>query len=148
MLKHDISSGHAKDSRTNGPPRGLQFVLGTKPDPSLYDTITMANLGYLQLKANPGIWDLRLREGRSTSLYDIETVTDIRHQAIGLADGVAKILVDSFEGITVLPVVRKKKGMEKEDVLAPEGDKEQGGGIWNQLKNKYVNTLELLFPPY
>lgn len=36
------------------PPRGLQLVLGTRQQPHLVDTIVMANLGYFQLKANPG----------------------------------------------------------------------------------------------
>ena len=31
----------------------------------------MANLGYLQLKSNPGRWFMALREGRSAELYDI-----------------------------------------------------------------------------
>lgn len=35
------------------------------------DTIVMANLGYFQLKANPGAMILRLREGRSSDIYNI-----------------------------------------------------------------------------
>lgn len=35
------------------------------------DTIVMANLGYFQLKANPGAWLLRLRQGRSADIYSI-----------------------------------------------------------------------------
>lgn len=35
------------------------------------DTIVMANLGYFQLKANPGAWILRLRQGRSSDIFDI-----------------------------------------------------------------------------
>jgi len=27
--------------------------------------------GYFQMKANPGMWDLQLRDGRSKELYDI-----------------------------------------------------------------------------
>ena len=36
-----------------------------------FDTIVMANLGYFQLKAAPGAWMLRLREGRSSEIYTI-----------------------------------------------------------------------------
>lgn len=53
------------------PPRGLQITLGTEKKPVIVDTIVMANLGYFQLKANPGAWILRLRQGRSSDIYDI-----------------------------------------------------------------------------
>ncbi len=32
----------------------------------------MANLGYFQLKASPGAWTLRLRDGRSADIYSIQ----------------------------------------------------------------------------
>lgn len=38
---------------------------------SQVDTIVMANLGYFQLKANPGAWLLKLRHGRSSDIYSI-----------------------------------------------------------------------------
>ena len=47
------------------------MTLGTKQEPVVMDTIVMANLGYLQLKSNPGRWFLKLREGRSSEIYDI-----------------------------------------------------------------------------
>jgi UDP-glucose:glycoprotein glucosyltransferase len=56
---------------TGNPPRGLQFTLGTANHPVLVDTIVMANLGYFQLKANPGAWVLKLRDGRSTEIYEV-----------------------------------------------------------------------------
>jgi len=37
-------AGHASDANTHSPPRGLQFILGTKKKPDLFDTIVMANL--------------------------------------------------------------------------------------------------------
>lgn len=56
---------------SGSPPRGLQITLGTESRPVIVDTIVMANLGYFQLKANPGAWILRLRQGRSSEIYDI-----------------------------------------------------------------------------
>uniref|UniRef100_A0A1X7TRA6 Glucosyltransferase 24 catalytic domain-containing protein n=1 Tax=Amphimedon queenslandica TaxID=400682 RepID=A0A1X7TRA6_AMPQE len=55
----------------DSPIPGLQYVMGTDTDPELYDTIVMANLGYFQLKGKPGAWKLRLREGRSSEVYQI-----------------------------------------------------------------------------
>ncbi|KNC97316.1 uncharacterized protein SPPG_07245 [Spizellomyces punctatus DAOM BR117] len=143
LLENILVEGHARDSRTNGPPRGLQFVLGTKQSPSMYDTITMANLGYLQLKANPGVWHLRFREGRSRELYEFESITDtLEAQTTTLAgeDG-PTIVVNSFEGVTVLPVVKKKLGREQEDILAVENaESGEGKGLWNQIKANFFSS--------
>uniref|UniRef100_A0A8C1PJZ5 UDP-glucose ceramide glucosyltransferase-like 1 n=1 Tax=Cyprinus carpio TaxID=7962 RepID=A0A8C1PJZ5_CYPCA len=70
-LEYLLLEGHCFDVTTGQPPRGLQFTLGTASDPVIVDTIVMANLGYFQLKANPGAWILRLRKGRSDDIYKI-----------------------------------------------------------------------------
>uniref|UniRef100_A0A4W6FZR1 UDP-glucose ceramide glucosyltransferase-like 1 n=1 Tax=Lates calcarifer TaxID=8187 RepID=A0A4W6FZR1_LATCA len=72
-LEHLLLEGHCFDLSTGQPPRGLQFTLGMSRDPLMYDTIVMANLGYFQLKANPGAWILRLRKGRSEDIYQVLT---------------------------------------------------------------------------
>ncbi|XP_063744552.1 UDP-glucose:glycoprotein glucosyltransferase 2 isoform X5 [Eleginops maclovinus] len=74
-LEHLLLEGHCFDLSTGQPPRGLQFTLGTSRDPLMYDTIVMANLGYFQLKASPGAWTLRLRQGRSEDIYQVLTIT-------------------------------------------------------------------------
>ena len=56
-------------------PRGVQLVLGTPQQPALVDTIVMSNLGYFQLKAAPGAFDLQLAPGRSRSLYLVDNST-------------------------------------------------------------------------
>ncbi|KAG9510100.1 UDP-glucose:glycoprotein glucosyltransferase, partial [Fragariocoptes setiger] len=70
-LEHLLLEGHCFDMSTGNPPRGLQFVLGTRQRPTLFDTIVMANLGYFQLKASPGAWNLRLRHGPSAEIYQV-----------------------------------------------------------------------------
>lgn len=70
-LEYLLLEGHCFDSTSGAPPRGLQFTLGTKETPVLVDTIVMANLGYFQLKANPGAWTLKLRTGKSAEIYDV-----------------------------------------------------------------------------
>uniref|UniRef100_A0A8C5FI82 UDP-glucose ceramide glucosyltransferase-like 1 n=1 Tax=Gadus morhua TaxID=8049 RepID=A0A8C5FI82_GADMO len=72
-LEHLLLEGHCFDLTTGQPPRGLQFTLGTGQRPLRQDTIVMANLGYFQLKANPGAWILKLRKGRSEDIYQILT---------------------------------------------------------------------------
>ena len=73
-LEYLLLEGHCFEAYTGNPPRGLQLTLGTKNQPIVMDTIVMANLGYLQLKSSPGRWLMRLREGRSSELYDIVSV--------------------------------------------------------------------------
>lgn len=70
-LEYLLVEGHCFEAITSSPPRGLQITLGTEHQPVIVDTIVMANLGYFQLKANPGAWLLRLRQGRSADIYDI-----------------------------------------------------------------------------
>uniref|UniRef100_A0A672IQ26 UDP-glucose glycoprotein glucosyltransferase 1 n=1 Tax=Salarias fasciatus TaxID=181472 RepID=A0A672IQ26_SALFA len=70
-LEHLLLEGHCFDVSSGQPPRGLQFTLGTASEPVMVDTIVMANLGYFQLKANPGAWILKLRKGRSDEIYKI-----------------------------------------------------------------------------
>ena len=43
-LEHIVLEGHAFDVLSGQSPRGLQFNLGTESNPTMYDTIVMANL--------------------------------------------------------------------------------------------------------
>ena len=63
------------------------------------DTIVMANLGYLQLKSNPGRWFLNLREGRSADLYDIlyDIVSHEGTEQTDDSEGSIQVLIDSFQ---------------------------------------------------
>ena len=65
------STGQCFDAHTDQPIPGLEYSLATPTQPDLYDTIVMANLGYFQLKAGPGVWTLSLREGRSRDMYTV-----------------------------------------------------------------------------
>ena len=44
MALYFMILGHCQDAVTGAPPRGLQFTLGTKTRPDMFDTIVMANL--------------------------------------------------------------------------------------------------------
>ncbi|CAI4233074.1 unnamed protein product [Auanema sp. JU1783] len=130
-LEHILLEGHCFDEVSGAPPRGLQFVLGTASDPSQFDTIVMANLGYFQLKANPGSWQLRLRDGRSKDIYDVSSHTNTE----GEIDGAISVLIDSFTGRVIRLRVSKKEGMEERNLLSDENEE---GGIWNTLSSSLV----------
>ncbi|CDH57110.1 udp-glucose:glycoprotein glucosyltransferase [Lichtheimia corymbifera JMRC:FSU:9682] len=137
-LEYILVEGHCVDSVTRGPPRGLQFVLGTQTKPAMTDTIVMANLGYFQLKARPGVWQLALREGRSTEVYHIESVgTQGKWQTSkDGSDAHKELALTSFEGLTVYPQVRKNAGMENEDVLTEPSNSKDEGGFWSSITDK------------
>lgn len=72
-------------SRAPSPPQGLQLVLrapslspnetaasaATAPAAVVADTVVMENLGYFQLQAAPGVWELALADGRASDVYEI-----------------------------------------------------------------------------
>lgn len=125
-LKYILIQGHATDITLSQAPRGVQLDLGTHSQPSITDTIIMENLGYLQLKASPGLWKISLKEGLSSEIFDIvETgLVDSSFSSSTTLDP-SHVWVDSFTGTLLLPKLARKKGMEKKDVLG------EGTGLGN-----------------
>lgn len=116
-----LDTGHCYEKETKEPPRGLQVLLGTKDQPHMVDTIVMANLGYWQLKAAPGVWTLALAPGRSTEIYTLSGKDE------GTDEGPIskRIIISDFRGVPVRIDVVKKKGMENERILDIEGDEDR-----------------------
>ncbi|GAB7360826.1 hypothetical protein MBLNU230_g0812t1 [Neophaeotheca triangularis] len=114
-LEHILIEGHSRDVTIGPPPRGAQLVLGTEHDPHVADTIVMANLGYFQFKANPGIYNLTLQQGRTQEIFNIDSASTSYVAATG--DESTQIALMSFRGTTLYPRLSRKPGMEEEDVL-------------------------------
>ena len=158
-LEHLLVSGHATDSRATQPPRGVQVTLasGQGANGSVVGTIVMSNLGYFQLKAQPGVHTLAIAPGRSQQLYSIPGggVTDLLPRMRGHtlraawpsgdgADGGGGIseplAVGDFSGRLLRLRLRKRPGMEKEDVLSGDGAADDqagaaGGSLWSKTKS-------------
>ncbi|KAM4731815.1 UDP-glucose:glycoprotein glucosyltransferase 2 [Anableps anableps] len=126
-LEHLLLEGHCFDLSTGQPPRGLQFTLGMSQDPLMYDTIVMANLGYFQLKANPGAWILRLRKGRSEDIYQIVT-----HDGTDSPPDAEDVIVvlNSFHSKIIKVRVQKKAEKIDEDLLSETSESK---GIWDSI---------------
>ncbi|KXJ89341.1 UDP-glucose:glyco protein glucosyltransferase [Microdochium bolleyi] len=118
-LEHILIQGHSRDNN-NSPPRGAQLVLGTKQDAHSADTLIMANIGYFQFKANPGYYNIELKDGRSSEIFEIESVGTQGHAAVPGDEGTDMALM-SFEGATLYPRLKIKPGKEGEDVLDEGG---------------------------
>ncbi|XP_034947696.1 UDP-glucose:glycoprotein glucosyltransferase [Chelonus insularis] len=130
-LEHLLLEGHCFEANMGNPPRGLQITLGTEMQPIMVDTIVMANLGYFQLKANPGEWVLRLRQGRSADIYDITSVDG--QDAIQHGSEV-KVLISSLKSHVLKIKVTKKPDKLNADLLADDDTK---SGIWNSISRTF-----------
>ncbi|XP_068184854.1 UDP-glucose:glycoprotein glucosyltransferase 2 [Antennarius striatus] len=126
-LEHLLMEGHCFDLSTGQPPRGLQFTLGMSQDPLMYDTIVMANLGYFQLKANPGAWTLKLRKGRSEDIYQI-----ISHDGTDSPADAGDVIVvlNSFHSKIIKVRVQKKADKINEDLLSENSESK---GLWDSI---------------
>ncbi|CDR44703.1 CYFA0S15e01728g1_1 [Cyberlindnera fabianii] len=94
--------GNAFDAVTNDPPTGLALQIDGS------DTSVMTNLGYFQLKANPGIWNLSIKEGRSSDLYDLVSESELS--------------LFTLKGLHIRSSMKKKSGREGESLLSADED--------------------------
>ncbi|KAL3468539.1 UDP-glucose:glycoprotein glucosyltransferase-domain-containing protein [Aspergillus heterothallicus] len=115
-LEHILIEGHSRDLTTKSPPRGVQLVLGTEDNPYFADTIVMANLGYFQFKAQPGLWNINLKPGRSERIFNLDSLGRLGYSPQA-GDDSNEVALLSFQGKTLFPRLSRKKGQENEDVL-------------------------------
>ncbi|TRY97085.1 hypothetical protein DNTS_027277 [Danionella cerebrum] len=137
-LEYLLLEGHCFDVSTGQPPRGLQFTLGMRQEPLMHDTIVMANLGYFQLKANPGAWILRLREGRSEDIYQIQAHDGTDSPAD--SDDIIVVL-NSFHSNIIKVKVQKKPDKLNQDLLSEETEPK---GLWDSITSVW-SSLEKSF---
>lgn len=143
-LESIIVEGHARDMPAGDPPRGLQLELlsGTSGEPATtVGTIVMSNLGYFQLKANPGLWRLAIREGRSADVFDVESIGAQGWKSGEVARTGHSLEVTTLEGLTIYPRFRRRKGQETTELLEMEGAAAKGEkpvGVVDRLKSMCV----------
>lgn len=121
-LKHILIEGHSREGK-GGAPRGTQLVLATEKNTPVTDTIIMSNLGFFQFKANPGVYTIQLKEGRSAEIYEIESIGAQGWNPVPGDNGIELALID-FQGVTLYPRLQRRSGMEMEDVLQEKDPQE------------------------
>ncbi|OAA49491.1 UDP-glucose:glycoprotein glucosyltransferase precursor [Metarhizium rileyi] len=131
-LQHILIEGHSREDEGSAP-RGAQLVLATENQPLLTDTIIMANLGFFQFKANPGVYNIQLKKGRTAEIYNIESIGAQGWEAAPDDEGADLALMD-FQGATLYPRLKRRPGMENEDVLEDTGTLSEGGIVSKGLK--------------
>uniref|UniRef100_A0A8C0J2W6 UDP-glucose ceramide glucosyltransferase-like 1 n=1 Tax=Chelonoidis abingdonii TaxID=106734 RepID=A0A8C0J2W6_CHEAB len=148
-LEYLLLEGHCYDITTGQPPRGLQFTLGTSANPVIVDTIVMANLGYFQLKANPGAWVLRLRKGRSEDIYRIyshdgtDSPPDASEVTVVLNNFKSKIIKVKVSLKTVLQELLLKYKYSNEDYTFPDFRGFTGGQKNDEVKQDKDDVINI-----
>ncbi|KAI0948225.1 hypothetical protein AcW1_009797 [Taiwanofungus camphoratus] len=134
--------GHARDTLTNAPPRGVQLQLTTSEDIPIADTQVVANLGYLQFRAKPGVFRLEIRPGRGRAIFGMESVGNEGWNSPTVEEGGDEITLTSFEGLTLYPRLARLPGMERADVLAEVAVARQGSnGLFGDIMSWVASLL-------
>jgi UDP-glucose:glycoprotein glucosyltransferase len=143
-LRSLLLGGQCDDmtDRSSPPPNGLELQLtslraaaeGEEGSQLVQEsTLVMQNLGYFQMKCDPGVWSLNIAPGRGTKIFEI-----VQPAGMG-ADGsvalvatpIRNVVIRDFSGTMESLNVRKREGMEKRTLLlktaAAAGEGGEGG---------------------
>ena len=116
-----VIEGHSRDTTTGYPPRGLQLQLTKGDDKTripIADTQVVENLGYLQFKAKPGVFQMEIREGRGQEVYHMESVGNAGWNSPSVQEVGPEVTVTSFEGLTLYPRFTRQAGQVDAEVLS------------------------------
>ncbi|GAA5943995.1 Kre5p [Sporobolomyces koalae] len=150
-LESLVVEGHAREIPSSKAPRGLQLELSSGAseleNTSTIDTIVMANLGYFQFKASPGIWRLGLRPGKSSEIYEIESVGAQGWKSAAVSKTGDAVLVTTLEGSTLYPRFQRRPGHESSELLSPESPRDEVKPIsLNQVLSRIRSMVPFLAP--
>ncbi|KAG7703665.1 hypothetical protein KL914_004622 [Ogataea haglerorum] len=107
-LKSILVQGHAREGVDAIAPLGLGFQLLGADGVSVSDTNVMANLGYFQLKANPGLWTLSTKKIVPDVEFEIDAI-DTEFKTKILPRRPEKVAILDLTGAMLYPVVSRKK---------------------------------------
>ncbi|KAF8137406.1 glycosyltransferase family 24 protein [Boletus edulis] len=140
-LDYLVVEGHARELNTVNPPRGVQLqLIDVKDGSAVDDTQVVANLGYLQFKARPGMFRLEIREGRGRDIYELESVGTEGWNSPSVAEIGDGLVVMNFDGLTLYPRLARKPGKEMLDVL-DEMEAAPGEGSGNIVETLMVTLF-------
>lgn len=166
-LESLLVEGHARDMPSSRPPRGLQLELrrageeareqreriecvrafrlfGTLgADIPCHSTTVMANLGYLQFKAGPGAWQLAIRPGRSSEVFELESIGALGWKSGTINQTGTTFVVSTLEGLTLYPRFVRKPGHASTELLDESADavvsaRTAAAGIFERVKSMCV----------
>jgi UDP-glucose:glycoprotein glucosyltransferase len=113
-----VIEGHAREVSSRGePPRGVQLQLSRSDGNAIDDTQVVANLGYFQFKAKPGVFHLDIRPGRGQEIFKLDSAGNEGWDSPSVEAAGNEITITSFEGLTLYPRLSRLPGKESVDVL-------------------------------
>jgi UDP-glucose:glycoprotein glucosyltransferase len=145
-LDYLIIGGHARETGTNTPPRGVQLQLAPGHDKPIDDTLVVENLGYLQFKATPGVYQLEIREGRGREVFQLESAGNEGWQSSTVDDVGNEVTVTRFDGVTLYPRLARLPGQEYVDILETVQEEEPRGTV-NKIVSRWVYFFKQLRRP-
>lgn len=111
-------------------------------------TIVMANLGYFQLKANPGPWRLGIRSGRSSEIYSFESIGANGINSEELAKTGDSMFLSTLEGLTLYPRLRRNPGKELVELLDDSDSQTRSQvGLFGRIKSLYALRILIATSP-
>mmetsp|Transcript_32457 Transcript_32457/g.79034 ORF Transcript_32457/g.79034 Transcript_32457/m.79034 type:complete len:1653 (-) Transcript_32457:377-5335(-) len=138
-IDHALIEGQCIDMIEREPPAGLQLELGNASKPHVQDTLVMHNLGYFQLKANPGLWRLRIAPNRHGKIFKIQSA--IKQGTEASSEEFSLMPVHSFMSKPKMVSVTRRKGMERAELLDYDGndgnDDSSGSGILGSISSLF-----------
>jgi len=138
--------GHAREAATNAAPRGVQVQLATGDGHPIDDTQVVANLGYFQFRAKPGVFQFEIRPGRGRKIFKLDSAGNEGWESPTVEVAGSEITVTSFEGLTLYPRFSRLPGMETADVLEEE-ESEDSKSVFEGISNRSVLILSSLLLP-
>lgn len=141
QLDYLVIEGHARDSLTNAPPRGLQMQLSSLDGAPADDTLVVLNMGYLQFKAKPGVYQLEIREGRGREVYRLESAGNEGWNSPTVEEAGNEVTLVGFDGLALYPRVARRPGMENIDVLSDDDEDDEPQGIIHEITSRYEVDL-------
>ncbi|GMM35601.1 Kre5 protein [Saccharomycopsis crataegensis] len=138
-LENLIIEGYSQIQNTVIPPHGVQLELHSTESEAIYsDTAIMANFGYFQLRANPGVWSLTIKpNSKSAKVYsfadtksfnntDDVTFVDSQGLQVGILD---------MSGAVLTPDFVKNPGQEDVSLIVADDEEEQETEFEEKEKN-------------
>ncbi|GAA5982339.1 hypothetical protein JCM5350_006149 [Sporobolomyces pararoseus] len=149
-LESLVVEGHAREMPTSKPPRGLQLELSKQSLNTLgatgVDTVVMANLGYFQFQASPGVWRLGVRSGKSSQVYEIESIGADGWKSPELAKSGDSLVVSTFEGLTLYPRFRRRAGHELTELLDESAVAKSKETTFGNFATRFKSMIPFLAP--
>jgi len=143
-LDYIVIEGHAREMHINGVPRGVQLQLAAGDGFPIDDTQVVANLGYFQFKAKPGVFQLEIRPGRGQKIFKLDSAGNEGWDSPTIEEAGSEITVTSFEGLTLYPRLSRLPGMATADVLR-EDSGDESKGLFEDISSRFACISCLYF---